>query len=152
MSISNWTPRLERLLLTIWVGTLLAIGYLAVPVLFHSLDDNILAGRLAGQMFYIVNLIGVTSGIILLLLAYIQDQHNFFRKRRTYLIVTMLLLTLTAMLILQPQMEAIKAQLGWHDIAELKARFGRLHGVSSLLYLVTSVIGVVIVSSTGQRR
>lgn len=151
MQIDNWIPRLEQLLLTIWVGSLLAIGYLAVPVLFHSLEDKILAGQLAGQMFHIVNLIGITSGFVLLLLAYMQDSQGFIRQRRTWHIIAMLLLTLIAMLILQPQMEAIKAQTGWHDIAELKAQFGRLHGISSVLYLLTSIFGVVLVVAKMRR-
>jgi len=144
---NHWPQRIEHLILTIWVGSLLAIGYLAVPVLFHALDDRQLAGQLAGQMFHIVNLIGLLCGIILLLLAYAQHSQGFLRQRRSYLIVAMLLLTLIAMFILQPQMEAIKAQVGWHDIAELKARFGQLHGVSSILYLLTSIMGVTLVIS-----
>jgi membrane-associated HD superfamily phosphohydrolase len=151
MQIASWIPRLEQLLLTIWVGSLLAIGYLAVPVLFHALDDRQLAGQLAGQMFHIVNLIGLLSGVALLLLAYVQGQQKTFRQKRTYLIVAMLLLTLITMLVLQPQMEAIKAQVDWHDVSELKSRFGLLHGVSSVLYLLTSIIGVMLVITNGRR-
>jgi hypothetical protein len=36
---------------TVWVGSLLAIGYLAAPVLFAQLSDRGVAGNLAGAMF-----------------------------------------------------------------------------------------------------
>jgi len=146
-----WLQRIEQLFLTVWVGSLLAIGYLAVPVLFHALDDRQLAGQLAGQMFHIVNLIGMLSGPVLLVLSYLQNRQGFLRLKRSYLIMAMLLLTLIAMFVLQPQMEAIKAQVGWHDIAGLKARFGQLHGISSVLYLLSTIFGVVLVISGGRQ-
>jgi hypothetical protein len=39
----------ERLLLTLWVGSLFAIGYIAVPMAFATLDDVILAGQYIGS-------------------------------------------------------------------------------------------------------
>ena len=38
----------ERILLTLWVGGLWSVGYLAVPVLFHGLNDRRLAGMVSG--------------------------------------------------------------------------------------------------------
>lgn len=151
MQANNWTPSIERLLLLVWVGSLLAIGYLAAPVLFYSLDDRQLAGQLAGRMFHIVDMIGIASALVLLSLAALRDYSSFLRQKRTYLLILMLLLTLSAMFVLQPQMEAIKAQAGWHEISQLKARFGQLHGIASVLYLLTSVIGVALVL-TAERR
>src|SRR4030067_236139 len=56
----------ERLLLTLWVGSLWAIGYIAVPVLFHALDDRQLAGNVAGRVFAVVYLVGLVAGPLLL--------------------------------------------------------------------------------------
>ena len=39
--------------ITLWVGGLLAIGYIAAPVLFASLGDRQLAGMIAGRLFAI---------------------------------------------------------------------------------------------------
>ena len=41
----------DRILLTLWVGSLWAIGYIAAPTLFATLEDRALAGTLAGAMF-----------------------------------------------------------------------------------------------------
>ena len=63
---------IERIILTLWVGALWAIGYLAVPFLFSGLDDRRLAGELAGEMFKAVGYVGLVSGIILLVTAVIR--------------------------------------------------------------------------------
>ena len=44
----------ERLLLTLWIGALWSIGYLAVPMAFANLDVTI-AGDYAGKLFSAVN-------------------------------------------------------------------------------------------------
>src|SRR3569623_1849958 len=54
----------ERLLLAVWVGGMLAVGYLAVPVLFHMLDDRVLAGALAGEMFRYMNGVGLVCSAL----------------------------------------------------------------------------------------
>ena len=137
--------RAEQLLLTIWVGSLLAIGYLAAPVLFYTLDDRQLAGELAGHMFHIVNLIGLVCGLSLLLLAFIQNRPSYLRQWRHYTLLMMLGLIIIAMYVLQPQMAAIKGQIAWQEVVELKAAFGKLHGISSILYMLTSLMGIVLV-------
>jgi hypothetical protein len=147
----NLYPRivqLEQLLLTVWVGALLAIGYLAVPVLFQQLDDRRLAGELAGQMFHWVHVLGLVCGLSLLLIAYYVSRHDlsaYLRQWRYYVLLAMLLLIVLDIFVLQPQMAAIKLQVGWHDSTELMARFGMLHGIASLMYLLTSIGGVVLV-------
>lgn len=58
---------LERILLTIWVGALWAIGFLVAPTLFAMLPDRVAAGTVAGRLFGYVDLIGLACGSILLL-------------------------------------------------------------------------------------
>ena len=38
-----------------WVGSLLAIGYIAAPVLFSQLADRSMAGTVAGALFSVIN-------------------------------------------------------------------------------------------------
>ena len=59
----NKLERLENLLLAVWGGTLIGIGYIAAPILFKALDDRALAGNLAGQMFHIIMLEGLVLTI-----------------------------------------------------------------------------------------
>ncbi len=141
----NLIHRIEQLTLTVWVGCLLAIGYIAVPILFHAQDNRQLAGALAGQMFNVVHYIGLACGVLLMVLAFYIDRKQYLRQWRHYLIVSMLVLILISLFLLQPPMAEIKAHVGWQDVVELKAQFGQLHGISSVLYLLTSAMGVLLV-------
>jgi len=47
----RFAEHLYSIVITLWVGALWAIGYLAAPTLFHVLDDRALAGKVAGQLF-----------------------------------------------------------------------------------------------------
>ena len=46
---ANLIPSLERILLTLWVGSLWVVGFVVAPVLFAELDDRALAGSTAGS-------------------------------------------------------------------------------------------------------
>ena len=85
-----------------------AIGYLAVPVLFYTLDDRMLAGMLAGKMFTLVSFIGLGCGTLLLLLAYIADTTPWNNRRR-WILVMMLGLVVIGQFVLQPMMAELKA-------------------------------------------
>lgn len=140
-----WPRAAERLLITLWVGSLWAVGYLAVPVLFKQLADRQLAGMLAGEMFHLVGWIGLVCGGVLLIMALRRAHHGaWYRQRRVIVIGLMLVLVAVGMFVLQPMMQELK-QAGLVPGSEAAARFGALHGVSSVLYLITSLLGVWLV-------
>jgi hypothetical protein len=140
----------ERVLLSLWVGALWAIGYLAVPTLFASLDDRALAGMLAGKMFTGVSIIGLGCGTALMSMFWMQSARPL-QERRVQLLLVMLLLVLLGEFVLQPQMAELKAE-GLVEGSGVAARFGVLHGIASLLYLANSVIGVVVLVMQGLPR
>lgn len=140
----------ERILLSIWVGALWSIGYLAVPTLFASLDDRILAGMLAGKMFTGVSIIGIGCGTALLVSFWMQSIKPL-AERRVQLLLAMLVLVVVGEFILQPQMAALKAE-GLVEGSGAAARFGVLHGIASLLYLANSLSGLVLLWLVGARR
>ena len=140
----------ERTLLSLWVGALWSIGYLAVPTLFASLDDRMLAGMLAGKMFTGVSFIGLGCGTALLVSFWMQGVKPL-KERRVQLILVMLFLVLLGEFLLQPQMAALKAQ-GLVEGSGAAARFGVLHGIASVLYLVNSIIGLVLLVMLGVGR
>lgn len=133
----------ERLLLTLWVGSLWAIGYLAVPTLFAMLDDRILAGMLAGRMFTAVSFIGLGVGTLLMVKAWMAESAPL-SQWRVRLLLLMLALVLIGEFVLQPMMAQLKAG-GLVEGSGEAARFGLLHGVASILYLINSVAGMVLV-------
>ncbi|MFZ5594387.1 MAG: DUF4149 domain-containing protein [Pseudomonadota bacterium] len=134
----------ERILLTLWVGGLWAIGYLAVPVLFHALDDRQLAGELAGRMFGILSIVGLMCGVLLLIGALYRAGARWQRAWRVWVLLAMLVLVATGFFVLQPMMQDLKAQ-GLVEGSAQAAKFGRLHGISSIMYLVTSLLGLALV-------
>lgn len=138
----------EQVLVTLWVGSLWAIGYLAVPILFASLDDRMLAGMLAGKMFTVVSFIGLGCGTALLAMAVMATQ-QFLKDKLVILLVVMLSLVMVGEFVLQPAMAELKAQ-GLVEGSDVATRFGMLHGVASLLYLINSICGLVLLLMTGR--
>ncbi len=137
--------RTERLLQAVWLGGLLAIGYIAAPVLFSSLDSKQLAGQLAGQMFSIMNVVGFICGGLLLLIAFYFKQGAWLKERRVWLLFAMLFIIAISVFGLQPVMQGLKAG-GLVPGSEEAREFGMLHGVSSVLYMINSVLGILLVS------
>ena len=142
---------IERLVITVWVGGMWAIGYLAAPVLFNALDDRAIAGNLAGQMFRIINGVGLACGIVLLASTLVSAGARALRRWRSIVVIVMMMAAAVILFILQPQMAVLKAEAAATGV-QLAAEFDRLHGLSSALYLVASVLGIFLVASGPQRR
>ena len=129
----------ERILLTLWVGSLWAIGYMAAPVLFKLLEDRSLAGNLAGEMFHIVSYVGIICGGFLIAMS-VRRGTNW----RLWVLLTMLVLVICGEFVLQPMMQELKA-IGLLEGSAEKARFGVLHVIASSLYLINSLLGLTLV-------
>jgi hypothetical protein len=141
------TNNLAILAITAWVGGMWGVGFLAVPVLFQTLPDKMLAGLLAGKMFTLVAYVGMISACYLLL-------HQLTTKHRAALRLTvfraagvMLLLTLVSQFGIQPIMADLKAQAFPEDVMHsvYAGRFDTLHHVASALYVIQSLLGIVLV-------
>ncbi len=136
----------ERILLTLWVGGTWAIGYIAMPVLFNILaTDRQLAGAIAGEMLRAILSIGLICGVILLISGVLSGLRTALKSWRWWLIVAMLLLILVSLFSIHPMITELKLQKEVMDAIEYKSQFGKLHGLSSALYLVLSVLGLVLV-------
>ena len=148
-SLSSVPHRVFRLLTVIWVGSLLTIGYAVAPVLFTALD-RMSAGAVAAQLFRIEGVLGVVCGVLLLGLAnvLIRRGNDAYRRLR-WLIAGMLVCVLIGYFALQPFMNAIRmaALEAGTDVAHSPdaMRFGILHGVSSLFYLIESLLAIGLV-------
>lgn len=134
----------ERFLLTLWVGGLWIIGYLVTPVLFKTLDNRQLAGELAGYFFRYISIIGLVCGVLLLVGAVIIARSESFKRWRIWLLLIMIVLTAAGLFVLQPMMQELKMQ-GLIEGSEQAAQFGRLHGISSVMFLITSIFGLLLV-------
>lgn len=140
---------LERLLLTLWVGAMWAIGYIAAPVLFLTLSDRQLAGALAGRMFTVVSYLGLACGAVLLLLAALTAGRRWARCWRLWVLAGMLVLVGIGQFVLHPAMQRLK-ETGLTGSTGI--RFGQLHEIAALLYGIASVLGLALVIFGPRRK
>ena len=131
----------------LWVGGTWAVGYLAVPVLFRALPDHQLAGLLAGKMFSWIGYIGIVCAIYLLAFQFFQFGGEVWKRQYFLLVTSMLVITLVIQCGIQPIMADLKSQAMPLDVMQstLASKFKALHGISSILYLLQSLMGLIIV-------
>ena len=137
----------ERVALTLWVGGMWVTGYLVAPVLFRMLDDRAQAGAIAGQLFAIMSWIGLACIALLLLGALARAGAAWFGDWRAWVLLAALALVLIAEFALAPMMRELKAAAGGDLVAQadLHRRFATLHGISSALFVLTSLLGLLLV-------
>jgi hypothetical protein len=134
----------ERVSLALWVGGMWVAGYLVAPSLFATLTDRHLAGELAGNIFRLMSYAGLVCGALLLVIALNFARSEWVKTWRIWTLASMLVLVAVGAFVVQPQMVALKAA-GIHPGTEQAAQFGRLHGISSVLYLINSLLGLALV-------
>jgi hypothetical protein len=133
----------------LWVGSQLTIGYAVAPVLF-ALLERMTAGSVAAQLFRIEGWLGAVCGVLMLGLSNLLARRGAVQYRRLrWLLAGMLVCVLVGYFALQPFMNAMRvdAMNAGMDIANspYASRFGMLHGVSSLFYLIESLLGIALV-------
>ena len=145
--MNHWSDKLALIFITIWVGALWAIGYLAAPTLFSTLSDKQLAGMVAGRLFTLVAYVGMASAAYLLLQRLTRVGMSALRQPYFWIVLVMLLLTLAGHFGIQPVIAGIKAQALPADVMHsvFADRFRTWHGVASIAYLLQSLLGVALV-------
>lgn len=142
----------ERILLTIWVGGMWIVGPVVTPTLFKILDDRVLAGTVAGQLFTTMSFIGLFCGGMLLLSHGWSLGRQVLKSWRAWLLITMLAVIIIGEFVLSPEIVSIR-DAGMP--AEDKARFDMLHRTASTLYMMSSLAGLALVifglNSKGQK-
>jgi len=133
--------------ITLWVGGMWAIGYLAAPVLFASLGDRQLAGMVAGKLFALIGWIGLASAAYLVVFLIVRRGGQVFRSAVFWLVLLMALLVSASQFGIQPLMAQLKAAALPREVMEsvMRDRFATWHGISSILYLLQSLLGLWLV-------
>lgn len=151
--MNRLTDLLAAWALTLWVGGLWAVGYLAAPTLFYSLDDRVLAGMLAGRMFAYIAWVGLVCGVWLLLFRLARLGGAALKQGFFWIVLIMLLLSLAQQFGIQPIMQQLKDQALPKDVMEslFRDRFTAWHGVSSAVYLIQSLLGLAAVAKQASR-
>ncbi|QWD80672.1 DUF4149 domain-containing protein [Polynucleobacter sp. MWH-Spelu-300-X4] len=133
----------------LWLGSLVTIGYVVAPVLFATLHDTQVAGMIAGQLFRIEGTISLVLGVALIVFANLLVKRGLvhYKQVRWYLLAMLIGAAIVAF-ILQPMMNAMREEALAQGfpvmLSPLAASFGRLHGVSSVLYLIQTLLGLVL--------
>lgn len=143
-------PLIRRVFLLavgLWLGAILAVGYLVAPVLFTNLPDRLLAGFIAGEMFRITTTITLVVAIVLLGLSNWLVNRGFddYRKIRWFILIILLLAIAGSLL--QMWLVDLKRLASIEGVGVMQSSyaipFARLHGVSSVLFLLESVVGLI---------
>lgn len=138
---------MDSVAITAWIGSLWAIGYIAAPVLFASLGDRQLAGVVAGKLFALVGWIGLAAAAFLLVFLTSRWGVRVFKRAVFWLVLLMVLMTAAGQFGIQPLMAQLKADALPREVMEsvLRDRFAMWHGISSILYLAQSLLGLWLV-------
>jgi hypothetical protein len=139
---------LYRWALALWIGGMCAIGYVVAPTLFSSLGDRQLAGLVAGKLFALIGWIGLGGGAYLLVFLIGRWGAAAIRRGVFWLVVLLLLLTAAGQFGIQPLMAQLKAEALPRDVMDsiFRDRFAAWHGVSSIVYLVQTLLGLWLVA------
>ncbi|HRD32721.1 MAG TPA: DUF4149 domain-containing protein [Rhodocyclaceae bacterium] len=150
--IERYAAHLLLIAVTLWVGALWAIGFIAAPTLFAMIPDRSLAGNVAGRLFELTGWIGIGCAAWILLHAYAVHRGAMFRNRIVGVVMLMLVASLATQFWIQPLMVQMKLEVLPLEVmaSRLAERFARWHGISSLIYVAQSVLGLILVG--GARR
>lgn len=113
-----------------------------MPVLFSSLDDRALAGTLAGKLFHIMSYAGLVCGS--LLLAASLYRHSGINSRAGILLL-MLALIVLGEFVVSPMITGMR-EAGAVD----SSAFARAHTTASVLFLITSLLGLYLVATANK--
>ena len=140
----------------LWVGSLLTVGYLVAPAIFSTMTDRQAAGMVAGSIFKLEAYLSVIVCIGLMVLANLlvnRGLHQFRIIR--WLLLAMLLCSIAAAFIFIPWMNALRdhalAQGMPVMLSPSAIVFGRLHGASSILFMIQSILGIFLVWKLSKR-
>jgi hypothetical protein len=145
MTHSALLQAVERVLLTLWVGGLWMTGLVVAPVLFKSYE-RMLAGDIAGRLFVAMSWLGMLCSAVLLAFAVARSRQRVWRDWRVGVLVVMLAVTVIGEFGLAARMRELKELMTLPPVAPaVLSEFGRLHGIASLLFLMNSALGLVLV-------
>ena len=144
------TQRIFNILSGLWVGSFITVGFLVVPVLFSTLGDRQVAGMVAALLFKATAYIGVAlSGFLMVMANHLVRQGHQHYTLIRWILLGMLACAIGAAFIIIPWMNSLRDQALYAGLAVHESSnamlFGRLHGVSSVLFMIQSALGLLLV-------
>jgi Domain of unknown function (DUF4149) len=120
---------------------------MVAPTLFHVLPDRVLAGGLAGKLFTLMAYAGIACALYLLIFRLARFGAACFRQGEFWIIIFMSGLVVAGEFGVQPILASLKDQALPREVMEsvFRDRFLAWHGIASVLYVIESVLGAVLV-------
>lgn len=145
--MKNFPDALQAIAITLWVGALWVTGYIVAPLLFANLPDRVLAGHIAGKMFEAMAYLGLACGAGILLSMAWRERDTVMEHYAFWIVVLMLLITMAGQFGIQPLLASLKQQALPLSVMDspYRGRFAFWHGVSRLMHLVQSILGLALV-------
>ena len=130
----------SALLVTVWAGSLWTVCLIAAPSAFAVLPERRMAGLVVGRLFQIETWLGV---IVAALLVAALAARKHLSKATLSIILLTAATPLISQLVVVPLMDQARA-------ANDMAQFGRLHGVSAVLFFTACVSALALVWKVNQ--
>ena len=142
--------RLFILIAGLWVGSILAVGYLVAPAIFNTLTDRQVAGMVAGSVFKAEAYLSIIICIALMVLANLLVTRGLAQYKIIRLILLgMLICAAAASFVMIPWLDTLRDQALLEGMPVMLSPsadlFRTLHGVSSILFLLQSALGIYLV-------
>ena len=142
--------RLFILVAGLWVGSILTVGYLVAPTIFGTLTDRQVAGVVAGSIFRVEAYLSTVVCIVLMVLANLLVARGLIQYKIIRLILLgMLLCSVAASFVFIPWMNTLRDQALLNGMPVMLSPsadvFGKLHGASSIVFMIQSVLGLYLV-------
>ena len=140
--------------IALWLGGMAFFSFVATPSIFKALPREE-AGKVVSDIFPKYYWQGMICGAIALVTSValgMRDRWNMLLIVRTIMIGVMVIGILYAVVILQPKIQAVKAQITSFESLTptdpLRLEFGRLHGRSFSVNAAVLLLGVIVVFIT----
>jgi hypothetical protein len=137
----------------LWVGSFISVGFLVVPVLFSSLGDRQVAGFVAANLFKICAYAGVGLSAFLMVMANHLVRHTLdsYRPIR-WILLGLLACAISEAFVIIPWMNSLRDQALFLGLSVRESShamlFGRLHHISSGIFFVQTILGLMLVWRT----
>lgn len=142
MKLKNLS-KLELVVWALWLGSLWFLAIVMAPALFKWLPRPE-AGLVAGRMFYLMSWFSIIVAGLLILLSGWRLGFSL-RHGLMWALLLVVLIGCLELMWLTPAMHELRQGMSAassEQIAEIRASFGHMHAVSSVLYAIKMITGL----------
>ncbi|HJM82214.1 MAG TPA: DUF4149 domain-containing protein [Nitrospinota bacterium] len=147
---------IHLLSISVWIGAIIFFSFVGAPTIFRLLDRST-AGDVVGAIFpqyYTISLVCSFTSLITLILISHRTSYSFHAKAGILILLFMGATTLCSTYVVWPITRQVKQQIrvetDKENLAQLKMKFSKYHGISMLLNMGTLALGVVLLVFTLQ--